>query len=217
MLRSFGNAKVNFFAQRATSLRNTEDSSERHAAENEVARAAAEMICIREGVFLGAGRITHKIIPQLVSQDNLSLLVHDLAMFATLSQFVEAEFSLTGGMMQEGEPGLFGPIAEQAVKAFSIDACFLEISHIDSEGRVLSPYHGANRLYKVAIEHAKRLIGLGHRVNFAGGDGVNLCELRQFHTIILSTGDVVESLDIFRKQGFTLSVKTASYVVFVRV
>lgn len=216
LFRSFGKAKNNVALQRGVFPRSSEDPVERGVAENSVARAAASLVSDGESVFLGAGRITHRAIPSFIGMPNISLLVHELSMVPTIKQFLNCELVLSGGVVLEEEPGLFGPAAEQTLISRALDVCLLEISAIDQQGRVLSPYPGAARLYRAALKHAKRAVALSYQTVFGATEGHVICNLGDFTKIVMSQSSVAESMEIIGKQGFAISRKSDGLVEFVR-
>ena len=216
LFRSFGKAKNNLAVQRSVFPRRSEDPVERGVAENAVARASAALVADGESVFLGAGRITHKAIPFFIGMPSVSLLVHDLSMVPTIRQFLSCELALSGGVVLDDEPGLFGPSAEHALISRAFDVSLLEVSAIDQQGRVLSPYPGAARLYRAAVKHAKRAVALSYQPDFGATEGHVVCNLGDFQKLVLSQSSVAESMEIIGKQGFVMSQKSDGFVEFVR-
>ncbi len=217
LFRSFGKAKNNATLRRTISSLRDDDQGERGVAENAVAKAAARALADGENVFLGAGRITHKVIPHLIGRTNISLLIHDLSMVPTIKQFLDVELVLSGGTIHEDEPGLFGPVAEQSLASRSFDVCLLEISALDQQGRLLSPYPGAARLYQTAIKQARRAVALSCQTDFSATGGHVIGSLGDFSKVILSQSSVAESMEVIGKQGFTLFKKSDGLAEFVQV
>lgn len=216
LFRSFGKAKNNVALQRGALPRTADDPVERGVAENLLAQAAVGSLVDGDSIFLGAGGITHKVIPCLIGMSNVSLLIHDLSMASTIKQFLSVELVVSGGVVSDEEPGLFGPVAEQALNSRALDVCLLEITAIDQQGRVLSPYPGAARLYRTAVKHAKRAVALSYQTDFGATEGHVVCNLGDFSKFTLSQTSIAESMEIIGKQGFTVSRKAGGLVEFVR-
>ncbi|MCW5221530.1 DeoR/GlpR transcriptional regulator [Verminephrobacter aporrectodeae subsp. tuberculatae] len=142
-----------------------------------VAGAALRWIADGMALFLGGGALVHRLLPQLVVRQGLALTLHDLAMVATARQFLACGVHVTGGVLSDEEPGLIGPAAEQGLRSHPLDLCVLEVSGIDSRGRVLSRFAGAARLYAAAVSHCAKAISLSHGSDVGAASGHPVCSL----------------------------------------
>ena len=82
-----------------------------------IARMAADFIDDHASAFIGAGLITHKLLPLLADRANLALTLNDIAMVPTVQRFMRCELRLTGGSLDDDSTVLLGPDAERSLFA----------------------------------------------------------------------------------------------------
>ena len=160
VVRGFGKARYNAALLAATSLPAEATHADRPAQEQRMAQHTLRWIDDGLCVFLGAGEVMHRVLPQLVQVQNLTLTLHDLAMVNTAQQFLQADLQVTGGVCRRDEPGLVGPSAEQSISSHPLDLCVIEVHGLDAQGRIFHRAPGAARLYARAMAHAKQTLAV---------------------------------------------------------
>ena len=217
LFRSFGKAKINAALHRVASKLSVEnDPVCRCMGESSLAKAAAASLTNGQSVFLSAGNIVHKSVAHMAALTDLSLLVHQVQMLSTIQQFLSVDLLVLGGVANAVEPGLFGPLAEQALLSRVVDVALLEITGIDQQARVLSPYPGVARLYQTALKHAKCTIAVAHQLDCVAAEGQVIGHLSDFAKLIVDQASIGESMPIFAQQGFTVLQKSEGLIEFVR-
>src|SRR5258708_3579212 len=88
LVRSFGKARYLEQRSAANMLVTDTPSAGRKSTDMAIARVAADFIDDHASLFIGAGIITHKVLPLVADRSNLALTLHDLAMVATAQRFV---------------------------------------------------------------------------------------------------------------------------------
>lgn len=181
VVRAFGKARYNPALQNGAMQLPEPDVAARGTGEARVAAAALRWIEDGASVFLSSGSITHRLLPQLVVRQGLSLTLHDLAMVATARQFLQSDVHVTGGLQGGDEPGLLGPGAELGLLSHPLDLSVIAVAGIDGRGRVLARHAGAARLYSAAVRHAGRALALSYSPVFSSTEGFPICNLGDLH------------------------------------
>ena len=135
-----------------------------------IARAAADFIDDHASLFIGAGVVTHKVLPLLADRSNLALTLHDLAMVATAQRFVNCELRLTGGALDGDSTILTGPDAERSVAARPLDIALIEASGIDREGNLVCADARLAPVFRAALKASKRRVALSYRPKIGEGE-----------------------------------------------
>jgi len=120
LIRAFGKAR--YVAQRPGEnvLAAVPSSATRQAADMAIAQMAADFIDDHASVFMGAGVITHKLLPLLADRANLALTLSDIAMVPTVQRFMRCELGLTGGSLDDDSTVLLRPDAERSLLASAL-------------------------------------------------------------------------------------------------
>ena len=125
-------------------------------------------------MFIGAGVITHKLLPLLADRANLALTLNDISMAPTAQRFLRCELRLTGGSLDDDSSVLLGPDAERSLAARSLDLVVLEASGIDRNGNLLCADPRLAEVYKAALKNSKRNVVLAYQPNLQG-EGEAFC------------------------------------------
>jgi DeoR/GlpR family transcriptional regulator of sugar metabolism len=201
LVRAFGKAR--YLAQRPgeSVLVPLTDGAARKAAEMGIARFAAESVGDHESLLLGAGDITHKVLPLLADRSNLSLLLHDMAMAQTAQRFVHCELQLTGGHLTPEATTLTGPDTERSVSSRSLDLCILEASGLDRDGNLLCADPAFARVFRAAVQSAARTVVVACQPQLSERDGHVFCNLSELGALVIDDGIDAPTMDLFpRKQ-----------------
>ena len=184
LIRAFGKAR--HVAQRPgeSTLATLPPSATRQAADMAIARFAADFVDNRASVFIGAGVITHKLLPLLADRANLALTLNDIAMAPTAQRFMRCELRLTGGALDDDSTVLLGPDAERSFAGRSLDLTVIEANGIDRDGNLLCADPRLAGVFKAASTVSKRVIVLAYQPNLQG-DGAAFCHVRQLGGLVL--------------------------------
>jgi DeoR family transcriptional regulator of aga operon len=215
VIRAFGKARYNPTLNSPPSPMLEEDSSSRGAGEAQVAAAAPRWIADGMSVFLSSGSIAHRILPQLVQRQGLSLMVHDLAMVATARQFLSCEVHVTGGLQGPDEPGLIGPAAELGLLSRPLDLCVIAVAGIDTRGRILARHAGAARLYSAAVRHAKKTLALAYNPVYSSTEGAPICNLGDLHSFVVNHDLEPAVTDLLSEHEFKVERKSDGLIELV--
>ncbi|SAK99286.1 DeoR family transcriptional regulator [Caballeronia fortuita] len=214
LLRSFGKAR--YLAQKPGDdiLVPASDGATRKASEMVLARFAAERIGDSEAVMLGAGEIAHKMIPFLADRANLSLLVQDVAVAATIQRFLHCEVLLTGGQLEHGSTIMTGPDAEAAVARRSIDLCVLQACGVDREGNLLAMDSALARVAQAARRAAKRTMVLAFQPVLDERSGEVFASAKDIDTLFIDDGIDPPTMETVMRNGLRLHRRDTGILEF---
>jgi DeoR/GlpR family transcriptional regulator of sugar metabolism len=200
LIRAFGKAR--YVAQRPGEnlLAAVPPSATRQAADMAIARMAADFVDDHASAFIGAGLITHKLLPLLADRANLALTVNDIAMVPTVQRFMRCELRLTGGSLDDDSTVLLGPDAERMLSALSLDLVVLEASGIDREGNLLCADPRLAGVFKVALKNAKRIVVVAYQPALQA-DGEAFCHVSRLGGLVLDDAIDPPTLDLILKAG----------------
>jgi len=200
LIRAFGKAR--YVAQRPgeNSLAAVPASATRQAADMAIARMAADFIDDHASAFIGAGLITHKLLPLLADRANLALTLNDIAMVPTVQRFMRCELRLTGGSLDDDSTVLVGPDAERSLVALSLDLVVLEASGIDREGNLLCADPRLAGVFKAALKNAKRIVVVAYQPALQG-EGEAFCHVSRLGGLVLDDAIDPPTLDLILKAG----------------
>ena len=200
LIRAFGKAR--YVAQRPGEnlLTAVPPSATRQAADMAIARMAADFVDDHASVFIGAGLITHKLLPLLADRANLALTLNDIAMVPTVQRFMRCELRLTGGSLDDDSTVLLGPDAERSLSALSLDLAMLEASGIDRDGNVLCADPRLAEVFKAALKNAKRSVVVAYQPALQG-EGEVFCHVSRLGGLVLDDAIDPPTLDLILKAG----------------
>jgi DeoR/GlpR family transcriptional regulator of sugar metabolism len=200
LIRAFGKAR--YVAQRPGEnlLAAVPPSATRQAADMAIARMAADFIDDHASAFIGAGLITHKLLPLLADRANLALTLNDIAMVPTVQRFMRCELRLTGGSLDDDSTVLLGPDAERSLFAMSLDLVVLEASGIDREGNLLCADPRLASVFKAALKNAKRIVVVAYQPALQG-EGEVFCHVSRLGGLVLDDAIDPPTLDLILKAG----------------
>jgi DeoR/GlpR family transcriptional regulator of sugar metabolism len=200
LIRAFGKAR--YVAQRPGEnlLAREPSSATRQAADMAIARMAADFIDDHASAFIGAGLITHKLLPLLADRANLALTLNDIAMVPTVQRFMRCELRLTGGSLDDDSTVLLGPDAERSLFALSLDLAVLEASGIDREGNLLCADPRLAAVFKAALKNAKRIVVVAYQPTLQG-EGEAFCHVSRLGGLVLDDAIDPPTLDLILKAG----------------
>ena len=200
LIRAFGKAR--YVAQRPGEnlLAGEPSGAIRQAADMAIARMAADFIDDHASAFIGAGLITHKLLPLLADRANLALTLNDISMVPTVQRFMRCELRLTGGSLDDNSTVLLGPDAERSLFALSLDLVVLEANGIDREGNLLCADPRLAGVYKAALKNAKRSVVVAYQPALQG-DGEAFCHVSHLGGLVLDDAIDPPTLDLILKAG----------------
>lgn len=173
LTRVHGGASLDLDLEPVLMRRATEHSD----AKRRIGRAAAEMVLDGSTVLITGGSTTEAMVPYLAARDGLTVVTNGLSIACQLARHHQVSVVVLGGLLRHEELSLLGPLAEQALTDFHIEAAFsgafgvhpdaglygANVPEADTDRRML---HAAERLTvladssKLGRRGPMRLVGL---------------------------------------------------------
>jgi DeoR/GlpR family transcriptional regulator of sugar metabolism len=202
LVRTFGRAR--YLPQQAHDNASVPaaPSAVRKGAEMAIARLAADCVDDHASVFIGAGDLTHKLLPLLADRSNLVVVLNDLEMVPTAQRFLHCELQLTGGTLNDNSTVLTGPDAERSLSARSLDLTMLEATGIDYDGNLLCADARLAQVYRSACETSPHIVVLAFQPSFEGGEP--FCRLADLAALILDEAIDPSAMERFVAAGLHL-------------
>lgn len=122
-----------------------------------IGKKAAEIINDNETIIIDSGTTTVEIAKNLAGKKNLTVVTNALNI---ASQLINNDIRVIvlGGMMRSNSLSLVGPIAENSIKNFYCDKCFIGVDGIDSASGIFTPIPEEASLNKLMIEYSKEVV-----------------------------------------------------------
>ncbi|CAM2154148.1 Transcriptional regulator, DeoR family [Pararobbsia alpina] len=214
LVRAFGKAR--YLPQRTGDgvLTAPAEGPTRKASEMAIAGLAADWVGDHQSVMLGAGEITHKILPLLANRDNLALLLNDIAMVQTAQRFVRCELQLTGGLIEPDATVMTGPDAERSVSARSFELCILQASGIDADGNLLCASPALARVFQAGIRAATHTLVVAWHAHATPDDGHVFGSIDELDGVIVDDGLDPAAREVFLKRHLALHHKEDGILEF---
>jgi len=129
------------------------NSREKHL----IGKKAAEIIKDGDTIIIDSGTTTVEVAKNLGAIKNLTVITNALNI---ASQLIKDEIRvlLLGGMLRNTSLSLIGPVAENSIKSFHCDKCFIGVDGIDSQSGIFTPNPEEANLNRMMIEASKETI-----------------------------------------------------------
>jgi DeoR family transcriptional regulator of aga operon len=124
-----------------------------------IGKKAAEIVNDNDTIIIDSGTTTVELAKNLTGKKNLTVVTNALNI---ASQLINDDIRVIvlGGMLRSNSLSLIGPIAENSIKNFYCDKCFIGVDGIDSTSGIFTPIPEEANLNKLMIENSKELIVL---------------------------------------------------------
>ena len=215
VVRAFGKARYNPALLKTVPASQAVAGAQDSAAQAQVVQGALPWIEDGMSVFLGGGRLAHRLLPLLAARQGLALTLHDLSMVATARQFLDCAIHVTGGTLAGQEPLLTGPGAEAGLRAQPLDICLFEVCGIDARDRVLCRSAGVARLYAAAVEHGAKTVARALELDGAS-DGYPVCGIHEIDSLCAHQDMEPDAFDLLARHHLQAMRKTEGCIEFAR-
>jgi len=122
-----------------------------------IGKRAAEIINNNDTIIIDSGTTTVEIVKNIGRINNLTVITNALNIASQLIRD-EIKVILLGGVLRSSSLSLTGPIAENSIKSFYCDKCFLGVDGIDSQSGIYTPNLEEAHLNRLMIEASKEVI-----------------------------------------------------------
>ena len=122
-----------------------------------IGKKASEIIKNEDTIIIDSGTTTVEIAKNLGDLKNLTVITNALNIASQLIRD-EIRIILLGGMLRNTSLSLIGPVAENSIKGFHCDKCFIGVDGIDSQSGIYTPNPEEANLNRMMIEASKETI-----------------------------------------------------------
>lgn len=122
-----------------------------------IGKKASEIIKDDDTIIIDSGTTTVEVAKNLGAIKNLTVITNALNI---VSQLIRDEIRviLLGGMLRNTSLSLIGPVAENSIKSFHCDKCFIGVDGIDSKHGISTPNIEEAHLNQLMIKISKEVI-----------------------------------------------------------
>lgn len=175
------------------------------ALETEIARQVASFIDDGETVFLGPGSTLRKVIPFLAGNEELCLLMNDLAHVSFAQEFLNGESVLLGGVISREGNEIEGEMVISALRHYRPSRALIAVDHIAEDGTLSVRHETRARLLYEAIAQSERVIAVVVGRPVYGEKRYTVGELQQVSGIVTPQVVAAEYHARFLTAGLTNS------------
>jgi DeoR family transcriptional regulator, aga operon transcriptional repressor len=122
-----------------------------------IGKKASEIIKDGDTIIIDSGTTTVEVAKNLGEIRNLTVITNALNIASQLIRN-EIRVILLGGMLRNSSLSLIGPVAENSLKSFHCDKCFIGLDGIDSQSGIFTPNPEEANLNRMMIEASKEVI-----------------------------------------------------------
>lgn len=133
--------------------------AEHHAAKEQIARRAAEMIPDGSTVLIDSSTTARRIVKYIGHCQGLRVITNHLAVFDELRD-LDVEAYCTGGAFRRSGHDFVGAAAEAYVRSISADILFFSSQGISEEGEITDVSEERTALRRVMMERSRRRVFL---------------------------------------------------------
>lgn len=171
-----------------------------------IGQAAAAGVMDGSTVLITGGTTTDTMLPFLAHMTRLTVLTNGLTVAVQLSQYEGVSVVVLGGVVRPGELSLLGPIAEQSLTDFHVDAAFCGVFGIDAHGGVSGADVHEVRTDRQLLASADELIVLADASKFHQRGPVRLIDIDRVDRLITDAAAPPSAVSDLRARGVRVLV-----------
>ncbi|MGQ9799853.1 MAG: transcriptional repressor AgaR [Ignavibacterium sp.] len=151
-----------------------------------IGKKAASLINDNDTIIIDSGTTTEEIVKNLTGKKNLTVITNGLNIASQLIRD-DIKVILLGGIIRSTSFSVVGPIAENSLKNFYCDKCFIGVDGIESTTGIFTPILEEASLNKLMIENSKEVIVVTDSSKFKRKSFCFISPIEQIDTIITDT------------------------------
>ncbi|MBI5807704.1 MAG: DeoR/GlpR transcriptional regulator [Ignavibacteriales bacterium] len=148
-----------------------------------IGKKAAELIKDNETIIIDSGTTTVEIAKNIINLNNLTVITNALNIASKLIR-ENVKLILLGGFLRTTSLSLVGPIAENSIRNFYCDKCFIGVDGIDSHLGIYTPIPEEAYLNRLMIENSKEAIVVADSSKFKKKSLSYIVPINKINTII---------------------------------
>lgn len=168
----------------------------------EIASTAIKYISEGQSIAMDYGTTTLEVAKMLKDNfEKLTVLTNSLAIANELADRSKYNIILSGGILRGDELSLFGPLADENLRKFHIDTCFVSVSGVSlKEGLTDFVFEGI-QLQRRLIDISERSIVLADSSKFDTVSLLQVCDITKADMIITDSKLRPNVLERYRGSG----------------
>ncbi|MDP4085294.1 MAG: DeoR/GlpR family DNA-binding transcription regulator [Bacillota bacterium] len=164
-----------------------------------IARKAVTLIPEHSTIILDSGTTTLEVAKLLVDRDDITIITNDIKIAVELLES-KVKVIVTGGELQRGVGGLYGPLTQGVLKNIHVDIFFLGAHAISLKEGITSPTFEKSLIKKLMIEAAESTWLLADSQKFKKKAFSLVCEISSLEGIITDSGLEIEKRRKYEEQ-----------------
>lgn len=171
-----------------------------------ITKAAVEMICDGDSIFLDSGTTTYLLAERLASFKRLTVITNNLDIAYSIRLDPSSTMIVTGGIRRDGYSVLSGDIGEELIRKLCVDIIFLGADAVDAKSGVFNSNFMEIGIKKSIVHSGKKKVLLADHKKFAQQALAKVCDLEEFDCIITDDGISDEDVKIMTRKVAQLIV-----------
>jgi DeoR family transcriptional regulator of aga operon len=165
-----------------------------------IGKKAAEIIKDNDTIIIDSGTTTAEVAKNLGKIINLTVITNALNIANELIRD-EIKVIIPGGILRSTSLSLIGPIAENSIKNYYCDKCFIGVDGIDSQSGIYTPIPEEAHLNKLMIEYSKEVIVVTDSTKFKRKSFGFIAPISKVHMIITDSRIPEDELKNLQSMG----------------
>ena len=168
-------------------------------AKERIAARAATLVKNGQRIFVDAGSTTRIILNYLEKDTRAVVITNHLKVAEHALQFDNLSVIMLGGEMIRITNCSSGPVAEEQIRKYQLDAAFLGAAAVGTDGKLYDGYSPEARLKSSIFPAAKRIYLLADSSKFNTYDLNEFASLSRVDTVITDAGLDEEGRNLLKK------------------
>ncbi len=165
-----------------------------------IGKKAAEIINDNDTIIIDSGTTTEEVAKNLVGKKNLTVITNGMNIASQLIRD-DIRVILLGGIVRSTSFSVVGAVAENNIKNFFCDKCFIGVDGIDSEAGIFTPIPEEANLNKLMIENSKEVIVVTDSSKFKRKSFCYISSIDKINMVITDSKIPEDELQILHNKG----------------
>jgi DeoR family transcriptional regulator, glycerol-3-phosphate regulon repressor len=152
-----------------------------------IARAVAAQVPDGCSLIINIGTTTEAVARELVSKKGLRVITNNLNVATILSDSVDCELIVAGGLVRARDRGIVGEAAVEFIRQFKVDIGLIGISGIEADGTLRDYDYREVKVARAIIEQSRSVWLAADHSKFNRPAMVEVARLEQIDTLFTDT------------------------------
>lgn len=179
--------------------------AEQHAGEKKrIGAAAAALVNDGDSIILDSGTTTQQIARHIKNKKDLTVITNALNVAMEVIGAKGIEVILLGGVVRQKSFSVVGYFAQEMLRQFSADKCFLAVDAVDAAFGLSTPNLEESEVNKTMVQIAKETILVADSSKFGKRSLSQIVPLAQIHKIVTDDALAPQVLEELTALGVTV-------------